>query len=29
MKTLAAIAQKVGVSQATVSRVINGKPGVF
>ncbi len=28
MKTLADIAQKVGVSQATVSRVINGKPGV-
>ncbi|MFD0705560.1 LacI family DNA-binding transcriptional regulator [Alloscardovia venturai] len=28
MKTLADIAHKVGVSQATVSRVINGKPGV-
>lgn len=28
MKTLADIAKKVGVSQATVSRVINGKPGV-
>lgn len=28
MKTLAQIAEAVGVSQATVSRVVNGKPGV-
>ena len=28
MKTLADVAAEVGVSQATVSRVLNGKPGV-
>src|SRR3954468_23838860 len=27
-RRLAEVAQKVGVSQATVSRVLNGKPGV-
>ncbi|NED79222.1 LacI family DNA-binding transcriptional regulator, partial [Streptomyces sp. SID11233] len=27
-RRLAQVAQKVGVSEATVSRVLNGKPGV-